>query len=81
MKVLFQLGLPLLVLGMGACSSTYYLVKDPVSGREYYTTQIEHSGDKVTFRDDKSAATVSLQNSEITKITSDQYRANTGAPR
>ncbi len=71
----------LLACGAAGCSSTYYLVKDPQSGREYYTTGLKRSGDKVTFKDAKSLSTVSLSNSEVMEITADQFRASTGAPR
>jgi hypothetical protein len=66
-------------VGLAACGSTYYLVKDPESGREYYTTKVERSSHGTTFKDGKSLSTVTLQNSEIIEITKDQYRANTGA--
>jgi len=66
-------------LGLAGCSSTYYLVKDAESGREYYTTRLQHSGDAITFKDGKTRSTVTLQNSEVTEITRDQYGASTGA--
>jgi hypothetical protein len=66
-------------LGLAACGSTYYLVKDAESGREYYTTRLKHSGDAITFKDGKTRSTVTLQNSEVTEITRDQYGASTGA--
>jgi ABC-type enterochelin transport system substrate-binding protein len=65
---------------MTGCSSTYYVVKDPQSGNEYYTTDVKRSGDKVTFKDARSRSTVSLSNSEVMQITADQFRAHTGAP-
>ena len=66
-------------LGLVACGSTYYIVKDAESGREYYTTNLKHSGDAITFKDGKTRSTVTLQNSEVTEITKDQYGASTGA--
>ncbi len=66
------------LLGLSACSSTYYLIKDPQSGREYYTSELHRSGNNVSFQDAKTLSKVTLQNSEITEITHDQYRANTG---
>ena len=63
----------------GACSSTYYLVKDPHTGREYYTTAVERPNGGIRFRDGKTQSTVMLQNSEIIEISKDQYRASAGA--
>jgi hypothetical protein len=64
------------LLGLGACGSTYYLVKDPHTGREYYTTAVARSSDAIRFRDSKTQSTVMLQNSEIIEISRDQYRAS-----
>jgi hypothetical protein len=66
-------------LGLAACGGAYYLVNDPHTGREYYTRSLERSRGGVSFRDEKSRAIVTLQNSEIMEISHDQYRAHTGA--
>ena len=66
-------------LGLTACT-TFYLVKDPETGHEYYTTKVDHSNRGITFEDGKSRAEVTLQNSEITEITKTQYEANAGKP-
>jgi hypothetical protein len=68
-----------MAFGLGACGSTFYVVKDAESGREYYTTKLKHSGDAITFKDGKTRSTVTLQNSEVTEISRDQYGASTGA--
>jgi hypothetical protein len=67
-------------LGLAACSSTYYLVKDVESGREYYTTKVSRSNTGITFKDGKSHSLVTLQNSQVIEITRDQYGADTGTP-
>jgi hypothetical protein len=67
------------LFGLGACGSTYYLVKDPHTGREYYTTAVEQSNGGIRFKDGKTQSTVMLQNSEIIEISKDQYRANADA--
>jgi len=67
-------------LGLTACASTFYLVKDPESGREYYTTGLKRSESGISFIDGKTLATVTLQNSEIIEITKNQYVANTHKP-
>ena len=66
-------------LGLTACSS-FYLVKDPESGHEYYTTKLDRSDSGITFKDGKSRSTITLQNAEVTEITKNQYAANTGRP-
>ena len=67
------------LLGLAACGGNYYLVKDPHTGREYYTTAVERSSGVIRFRDGKTQSTVTLQNSEIIEISRDQYRASAGA--
>ena len=67
------------LFGLGACGSTYYLVKDPHTGREYYTTAVEQSNGGIRFKDGKTQSTVMLQNSEVIEISKDQYRASAGA--
>jgi hypothetical protein len=54
-------------------------VKDPHTGREYYTTAVERSNGGIRFKDGKTQSTVMLQNSEIIEISKDQYRASAGA--
>jgi hypothetical protein len=76
---LAAIALAAIPLGLAACSGTYYMVKDAESGSGYYTTKLNHSGDAITFKDGKTRSTVTLQNSEVTEITKDQYGASTGA--
>ena len=67
-------------VGLAACGSTFYQVKDLESGREYYTTKVNRSSPGITFKDGKSRSMVTLQNSEVIEITKDEYGANTGTP-
>jgi hypothetical protein len=67
-----------LTLGLAGCSSTYYLVKDPSTNTEYYTTSVKKSGSAVEFKDAKTLTDMTLQNSQVSEITEDQYRAATG---
>jgi len=67
-----------LSLGLAGCGSTYYLVKDPGSGAEYYTTTVKKSGSAVEFKDTKTRTDMTLQNSQVSEITEDQYLAATG---
>lgn len=59
---------------VAACGSySYYKVRDAATGREYYTTDIDRSGSAVRFKDGRTGSSVTLQNSEVTKIPSDVY--------
>jgi len=68
--------LSLLVVAVSGCT-TYYMVRDPSSGRTYYTTEIKSvgQGGAVKFKDDKTGAAVTIQSSEVNEIDSDAYRA------
>ena len=81
MNIRSRLGVPVAVvlsLGLTGCGSTYYLVKDPGTGAEYYTTSIKKSGSAVEFKDSKTLTNMTLQNSQVSEITKDQYTAATG---
>lgn len=66
----------LFALVVPACTS-YYKVTDPNSGKAYYTTDIDHPkhDSAVQFKDEKTQAEVTLQSSEIHKISKDEYKA------
>jgi hypothetical protein len=54
--------------------ATYYRVTDPASGRQYYTDNIERGRDgSVIFKDGKTKSDVTLQNSEVSEISKDDY--------
>lgn len=60
----------------GGCT-TYYKVTDPTTNKVYYTTQLEERGSgAVELKDAATGGTVSLQNSEVTKINKETYEAN-----
>jgi hypothetical protein len=61
-------------LMLAGCAS-YYMVKDPGSGAEYYTTKVKKSHNVVVFTDAKTSAQVTLQSSQVLEITKDQYEA------
>ncbi|MEJ1965429.1 MAG: hypothetical protein WDO56_29370 [Gammaproteobacteria bacterium] len=67
----------LATLLLSACSS-YFMVKDPVSGKEFYTDSVSKKGGGVVFKDARTGEEVRLQNSQIQEVTKDQYRAATG---
>lgn len=67
----------LLVVG---CAS-YYKVTDPQSGNAYYTEEIDNvRGGAVKLKDARSGSIVTLQNSEVKEISSDEYKAGLAAP-
>lgn len=60
---------------LSACGS-YYMVRDPHSGSEYYTQDVENEGDAgaVRFQDERSGSVVTLPTSEVKEISSERYR-------
>lgn len=63
------------------CSS-YYRVTDPVSGSTYYTQKVERlHGGSVRFVSARSDATVTLEESEVTPISKDEFNNQTGGGR
>lgn len=61
---------------LGACAGHYYRVTDTSSGRVYFTRDVDtkrRSG-AVDFKDAKSGAKVTLQSSQVEKITEAQYQ-------
>jgi hypothetical protein len=71
--VLMLGGLTLLVLG---CTN-HYRVTDPTSGKTYYTTKVSDAGraGAVKIKDEKTGSIVTLQSSEVQKISEDEYEA------
>ena len=60
------------ILGCGG----YYMVKDPASGNVYYTTKIkDERGGAVKFEDKKTQTSVTLQNSEVKKISKKEFKS------
>jgi hypothetical protein len=71
------LGLVLLVAG---CAS-YYKVRDPQTGDVYYTEKIDNlRGGAVKLKDARTGNIVTIQNSEVKEINSDEYKAGLAAP-
>jgi len=56
-----------------ACGA-YYKVTDPVTGSIYYTEEVKHTaGGAAQFKDERSGAQVTIQNSEVREITSKEF--------
>ena len=64
----------LIVLGL-LVGCTYYRVVDPASGKEYFTTKVKQAGKSgaVTIKDAKTGAKVTLQSTEVHKISKKEY--------
>lgn len=61
------------VLALAGCT-THYRVSDPSSGKTYYTTKVKQLSSGATeFKDDKTGSKVTIQNSEITKVSKEAY--------
>jgi len=68
----------LAIVRVTAGCTTYYRATDPASGRMYYTDEVKRTPQgAVMFKDAKSGADVTLQASEVLKISSDDYEKNT----
>jgi hypothetical protein len=70
--ILLTIFLVVAILGCGG----YYMVKDPASGNVYYTTKIkDERGGAVKFEDKKTQTSVTLQNSEVKKISKKEFKS------
>jgi len=86
----FRLRLHGAVAGAAACtallaacgtSGAYYMVREPGSATPYYTTSISTSGSALKFKDAKTGNGVTLQNSEVKKISREEFaQATAPAP-
>jgi len=67
------------VLMVAGCSTHYYRVTDPVSGKTYYTNDVERvwQGGALNFRDAQSGSSVTLQNSEVKELSEGEFMAFT----
>jgi len=74
-------GLCFALLCTGGCASDYYKVTDPTTGREYYTTELQRNNSgAATLKDARTGNTVNLQNSEIAKVTKEEYESGCFTP-
>ncbi len=56
--------------------ATYYKVNDPAGSKLYYTTEIDKTkAGAITFKDEKSGSTVTLQSSEVKEISEEEFNA------
>jgi hypothetical protein len=58
----------------GCGSGGYYMVRDPGSAAPpYYTTSISTSGSALVFKDAKNGNAVTLQNTEVKRISKEEF--------
>ena len=77
-RTLAAVGLALLCVG--GCTS-YYKVTDPTTGRVYYTQELQRKNSgAATLKDGRTGSSVNLQNSEIEKISKEQYDTGRHTP-
>src|SRR4030095_6703706 len=68
---------------LAGCSSDpvpYYMVREPLSGTAYYTTEVEKAGTAVQFKDARTGSAVTLQNSEVREIYRDDFIRGVATP-
>ena len=69
------------VLLAGCSGGSYYMVRQPGAAAPYYTTGMERAGNyAVQFKDGRTGSDVALQNSEVTKISKDDYTKGITTP-
>jgi len=70
-----------LALGMCALAGcSHYKVTDPNSGKVFYTENVEKTRNQgyIKFKDAKTGGEVTLQSSDVQKISKDEYEAAVG---
>jgi hypothetical protein len=65
-----------MMIALTSCS-TYYVVKDPTSGKVYYTEQVDEKGAAIKFKDTITGSEVTIQNSEVKEISKEEFQKNT----
>ena len=78
MKKFMGLALGFLLL-FGCGGKTYWMVNDPYTKTVYYTNKLDKlASGAVTFTDAQTGKEVSIQNSEVQKMTEDEFNAAVG---
>ncbi len=76
-RVGITLGIAAVALVLAGCA-THHQVTDPSSGRVYYTNDLDTmKNGAVRFTDGKTGSTVTMQNSEVKKVSEKTYKAET----
>src|SRR4051812_1149667 len=66
----------LITLLIAAGCTSYYKVTDPTTGRSYYTTDMQDREGAVTLKDASNGQQVTIQNSEVKKVTKEEYETH-----
>jgi hypothetical protein len=78
MKRLMGLALCVLLL-FGCGGKTFYMVNDPYTKNVYYTEKLDKlTSGAAAFTDAQTGKEVSIQNSEVKKITEEEFKAAVG---
>lgn len=65
---------------LSGCTS-YYKVTDPTTSKVYYTTSMKQDGGATKLTDAATGAMVTIQNSEVQKVTREEFESNRGAKK
>jgi hypothetical protein len=63
-----------------SASSGYFMVRDPGTVTPYYTTNIDTDENVVKFKDEQSGSAVTLQSSEVKKISKQEFMKGATTP-
>lgn len=77
------MGLLSVVTALAGCAS-YYKVTEPTSGKEFYTKDVDRKiggGGSIEFKDAKTGAITTLQNSQVLEIDKKTYEAGLAATK
>ena len=82
MRISRVIVLALLGIAVGGCAS-YYKVTEPGSGKEFYTQDVSRKigGGAIEFKDAKTGAITTLQNSQVLEIDKKTYEAGLSAAK
>jgi len=71
------------LLAAGTGCASYYKVTEPTSGKEFYTQEVSRklTGGAVEFKDAKTGAATTLQNSQVLEIDKKTYEAGLSAAK
>jgi len=80
MRIIPRLMLPLIAVAamtsLAGCAN-YYRVTDPSSGKVYYTRDINHrDGGAISLKDAATGDQVTLQNSQVSKVSKEEFETN-----
>ena len=69
--------LVLAALFLAGCGGSYYKVTDPSTGNEYYTQKVDKRGSgAVTIVDAATGDEVTLQNSQVSEVSKEEFETN-----